>query len=400
MSSSRPEMRVEIRPSWGSRRSAMSMPEMSLMRDATAGEALHGLGQAGVGHSVDAHPDREVILAGLHVDVGGARIHGLGEQVVNQLDDRRLLRHLAQLPRAVAGVEVLDGPLLAHEVEQAVDLVVYGQAEIDRFTRIEVIERGEQRMVLNVAGDAVQVLPVPPDQHRIVDEPVELDRRLGDELVHLQAVRKLLGPAEVERALLLGEAAHEEVLGDGAGAHQQGAEPAAHRLLDAQRLLDIGGRNVAALDEQFAESLPAGGPFEARLRRRFRFPMYCHSRPASTSAHPVSRTPCAAGLGDSGFRPQEDDAERRAAGSSSFPHGRESTIHSRPLNIVHQTRRRGDERAGDGAGDRRCAYHAAKAAAPCSRSDQRPARAKGESIPSCWRSSTAMSSASASSMRA
>ena len=112
-------------------------PRDELDAGGDGGESLHRLGETGVQHPVDPHPHREVVLAGLDVDVGGARVHGLGEQVVDQLDDRRLLGHLAKLLRAVAGVEVLDRALLAHEVEQAVDVVVGGEAPGHRLARVE-----------------------------------------------------------------------------------------------------------------------------------------------------------------------------------------------------------------------------------------------------------------------
>ena len=124
-------------------------------------------------------------------------------------------------------------------------------------------------VVLDVAGDAEELLLLSPDQHRVVEEPVELDRRFGHELVDIQAVREFFGVSEIDRALLLGEPAHEQVLGNRSGAHQQRAQPAAHRLLNAQRLLDIGGGDVVAFHEQLAEALPVGRAFDAQLRHRF-----------------------------------------------------------------------------------------------------------------------------------
>ena len=99
--------------------------ELDARRD--GGEALDGLGQPRVEDPVHPHPDRELLFGGLDVDVGGARVDGLGEQVVHELDDGRLLRHLPELAGAVARVEVLDRALLADEVEEPVDLVVGGR---------------------------------------------------------------------------------------------------------------------------------------------------------------------------------------------------------------------------------------------------------------------------------
>ena len=169
------------------------------------GKALDGLRQLRVQDAVDAHPHREVLFTRLHVDVGRPQVHRLREQVVHKLDDGRLFRHLSKVSGAVARIQVLDRTLFPDEVQQAVDLMIGGQAERHEPARIEVIEGFEQCMVQNVAGDAEELLVLTPHQHRVVEEPLQLDRRLRDELVHVQAVRQIFGVSEIDGALLLGE---------------------------------------------------------------------------------------------------------------------------------------------------------------------------------------------------
>ena len=93
------------------------------------GETLNGLGEPAVQDAVHPHAHGEVLFGGLHVDIRSIEVHRLGEQVVHQLDHRGFLGHLAQLLRIAAGEQVLDGAFLAHEIHQAVDLVVGGQVE-------------------------------------------------------------------------------------------------------------------------------------------------------------------------------------------------------------------------------------------------------------------------------
>ena len=138
-------------------------------------EALNRLGEPGVQHPIDPQAHGEILLARLHVDVGRLHVHGLGKQVVDQLDHRRLFRHLAQLLGVVAGEQALDGLLLAHEVQQPVDLVVGGEMKGDRLVGIEVVERLEQGVIEHVPGDALQFIVHPPQQHGPVEEPLQLD---------------------------------------------------------------------------------------------------------------------------------------------------------------------------------------------------------------------------------
>ena len=172
-------------------------------------------------HPVHAHAHGEALLGGLHVDVGRFEIHRLGEQVADQFDHRRLFRHLPQLLGVVLGEEALDRALFAHEVQQPVDLVVGGQVEGGRPPGIEVAQRLEQCVFLDVARNAAEFAVAFPQDRAVVEEPVELDRRLGEEPVDRQVVREVGGIAQVHGVLLLGKGSEEDVLRQRPRAHQE-----------------------------------------------------------------------------------------------------------------------------------------------------------------------------------
>ena len=109
-SSSTPLARVENRPSWGSRRSAMSSPEISLMR---------GPPRRTAGAACDAgRPSRrrpagapKPAFAGLHVQVGGPLVHGLRDQAVASSTPAPLPPVRAGAPTiAAAGRRQVPGP--------------------------------------------------------------------------------------------------------------------------------------------------------------------------------------------------------------------------------------------------------------------------------------------------
>ena len=160
-------------------------------------------------------------------------------------------------------------------------------------------------MAEDVTGDAAQRLVLLPHQDRVVEEPVELDRRLGHELVDVEAVRELIGASKVAGALLLGEAAKEEVFGDRPGAHEERAEPAADRALDLEGLVDVGLLDVVALDEELVEALREGRAPVRSAAARHRFRPLVHLPAASRP--PSNPTAYRTRIRDTGrtVRPQE-----------------------------------------------------------------------------------------------
>ena len=93
----RPSTFSAVRPSCGMRRSAMSSSDMILMREIDAGdEAPRDAGRLGQ-DAVDAEADEQLAADGLEVDVGGALVDALGDERVDELDDRRLVGGLAQV---------------------------------------------------------------------------------------------------------------------------------------------------------------------------------------------------------------------------------------------------------------------------------------------------------------
>ncbi len=112
---------TDSRPSCGMRRSAMLMSAMILRRLVTPEvidlRRAHDLVQ----HAVDAEPDPQVPLGRLDVDVGGAVLDRLGDEQVDELDDRGVLDDLldagevvvSRRPTSIAQREVVELGLAA-----------------------------------------------------------------------------------------------------------------------------------------------------------------------------------------------------------------------------------------------------------------------------------------------
>ena len=97
MSTRRPRSVTRMRPSWGSRRSAMFISAMILMREVMAAWSRRGRRLLVVEDAVDAVADAQRVLERLDVDVGGLGVDGVLDEEVDQPDDGRLERHVAQV---------------------------------------------------------------------------------------------------------------------------------------------------------------------------------------------------------------------------------------------------------------------------------------------------------------
>ena len=64
---------------------------MILTREMTAGHGAGGDRGGLLEHAVDAVADAHVLVVGLEVDVGGAALDGLRDDLVDELDDRGVL---------------------------------------------------------------------------------------------------------------------------------------------------------------------------------------------------------------------------------------------------------------------------------------------------------------------
>ena len=89
---------------------------MILMRETTPAAMRRGMrGRLGQ-HAVDAEADAQLAAVGLEVDVRGALVDCLGDERVDELDDRRLVGGLAQVDDL--GTLVGDGLLVDHVVDR------------------------------------------------------------------------------------------------------------------------------------------------------------------------------------------------------------------------------------------------------------------------------------------
>ena len=88
---------MPIRPSCGTRFSAMFRSAMTLRRLIRPPWMFLGRRHHLVEHAVDAEPDPHVLLGGLDVDVRGPVADSLGHDRVHELDDRRVLERRLEL---------------------------------------------------------------------------------------------------------------------------------------------------------------------------------------------------------------------------------------------------------------------------------------------------------------
>jgi len=211
-----------------------------------------------VQHAVDRHPDPDLLLIGLDVDVGGIALDRLGYQAVDQLGRRaaldgrghlrggisaRLLLFLQDLQ--VSGIHVGLGLIhgLHHILQHAGRpvLLVDGRPDggLGGYHRTD-LETGGEFYVLH-GQDIVGVdhgHGHAPSQARQGDQSVLLGYmgryQFKDGLVDLVIVQVDRGDVE-----LLAQEGHHLVLGDKSQFYQQGAQPLARGLLFLKGLLQL-----------------------------------------------------------------------------------------------------------------------------------------------------------------
>ena len=176
------------------------MRDAAVLRDAALGDVdvghdLEAADHAGldaarrahhlVQHAVDAEPDAQVVLGRLDVDVGRAVADGLGDEQVDELDDRRVLDELGDV-REIGLVVGLVGRGLHDRVDFAVDAeeafdrlvdLARGRddgADLGAGEGADVVDREHVRRVGH-RDDELAVLPT--DRDRLV----AAGERLGDE---------------------------------------------------------------------------------------------------------------------------------------------------------------------------------------------------------------------------
>ena len=138
----RPSMLSPTRPSCGTRRSAMSRSRHDLHAADDAGDHAPRHGRGVLEHAVDAEAHAQLAAVGREVDVGRALLDGLGDDPVDELDDRRVVGRLAQVDDLGCACLLLLDEGGLHDVVEA------RQA---RDERGDVLARGDRRADLVAA---------------------------------------------------------------------------------------------------------------------------------------------------------------------------------------------------------------------------------------------------------
>ena len=239
----------------------MSSAAMSLMR--AYGRVLaHGQAVARVQHAVDAKAHVEKQVARLDVDVGGPFVDRLGDEDVDQRDDRGVLGQFAQRGRIQHPADLAP----AQDPQQALDILLARQQPGWPRTRKALGKRIGQVKVERIGASRMQrTLCIAPQQHPVFAHPGRhpVVRFVADlELLEREILGIELGESELGR-----QHRQQGLFGERSHAHQDGAEAAAVRLLKGQRLGDVGLAGLALRDQHLADEGRGGRAALARERK-------------------------------------------------------------------------------------------------------------------------------------
>ena len=210
--------------------------------------------------AVHAQADVEDLVFGFDVDVGGALVHGLGQHVVHQFDDRGFFGQFAQVADVVVAGFVAGTFGAGGQVQQAVDVLGAGQAPLPA-GRQAAAQDFVQGRVERVAGhDQHAALGRLPAGHAVVHPPVGHQAAVVRHVVQGGGIGRPFGAFEQGHAQLPGQHRQQRFFGKRAQANQDAADAAAELLLEGQGLADIGARGQLAFDQQVAQ--PAGRGLE------------------------------------------------------------------------------------------------------------------------------------------
>ena len=222
--------------------------------------------------AVDPRPHDHRVRLRLEVDVGGALGDRVGDDLVRQLDRRRV--------GGVALGDVLDGLFLLRDAtSDSISTATFARkqrssvrARSETETTTKRICRPSARRrsseAITSVGSVTATTTVPSSSNAIGSAERRLATFSGSRLVAAGTRSKRLELEELE-AVLLGEGPRDRRAGGDVVAEQDLAEPAAFGLLLGERGGELLGGDDAVAHEQRAELLPALGP-AVRIRRRRR----------------------------------------------------------------------------------------------------------------------------------
>ena len=222
-----------------------------------AGVDLAGLGGHLVQDAVDAVAHPHLGLLRLDVDVGGAVTDRLGDQGVDELDDRRVVQR-------VGGLEVVEVLILSHQVPgEVVDAVPAQGGELVQH-RHDVAAGGHDRHHVGVAdgADVVQRDDVGRVAHRDLQPPLVVEPEREDAVAPRHVVGQeagrhvvdvLLAQLDELKAQVLGERRDEAGLGEQPHLDQDATERPAGALLLLAGPGQVLRRDEALLEEDVGE---------------------------------------------------------------------------------------------------------------------------------------------------
>ena len=258
-----PSMLSPTRPSCGTRRSAMSSSAMTLMRLTTPATIARGTTCASFSTPSMRRRTRIESDLRLEVDVRRALLHRLGDDLVRELDDRRVVDRLAQiddlgLGELVLGAvdEVGDDVLHAPQAaDEGLQILTAGDGRPDLHAGHDrdVVHRDHVRRVGH--GDEQRALAAVGDRDRVVAA-----RRRGRDQPGRGHVDLERGEVDVLEAVTLGEGPREVVVADRAGRQELLLGRAAGGARGGDRGLDLVRLAEPQLHDDVGEEAWAAGP--------------------------------------------------------------------------------------------------------------------------------------------
>ena len=209
--------------------------------------------------AVGAHAHVKYQFLRLDVDVRGALVHGLGEDVVHQFDDRRLLGQFAQVADII--IQIAGGAAAPGHLQQPIQVLGACQAPLPAVVGQTVVQRFVDQRVQRVTRHR-QHLPIRrrPGGHAVVQPPFDVETAAGQQVADGVGLFGPFAAGQQRYRELVGQDRQQGFLRQRTQPHQDAADAAAELFLEGQRLLDVGSGHDPAIDQQFTEQARARRP--------------------------------------------------------------------------------------------------------------------------------------------
>ena len=211
-------------------------------------------------HAVDAIPDRHLVFVRLDVDVARTFVHRFEDDLVDQLDDARLLRHLQQIFAPLDHAAIRVDIIRAHHLVER----IAAQAVVRLDQLVDVLARGKHRLDVQSRHqpDVIKRIQIEGIARRHVERAVRA--RDGNELLainHLgrQRAERLRVDGHVLQirhrdVQLLGHHLQQPSLGQHAQLDDRAIQAQSLRLVQGSRLAELLHREQPLIEQNLSDT--------------------------------------------------------------------------------------------------------------------------------------------------